>query len=146
MVATNPSEDMELLTTRLRAASAPCLGLILQCPSLFNTFIPIYGLCFPLQIFTAHIPLYDYIFDVDVHPYVDPDSLLLFFLVLLTLLSHDITFPLFSLIHLSHDPAIRLLIISTLLLAFVSFQTGLLRVLTHTNSIVVQIHDVIMRS
>ena len=69
---------------------------------------------------TAHIPFYDYIFDVDVHPYVHPDSFLLFLVVLLTLYSHDITFPLFWLIHLSHDPAFCLLIIPTLLLAFVS--------------------------
>ena len=88
---------------------------------------------------TAHIPFYDYIFDVDVHPYDDPDSFLLFSDVLLTLYSHDITFPLFLIIHLSHDPAFCLLIILTLLLAFVSLQTGLLRVLTHTDSIVVQI-------
>ena len=141
MVATNPSEDTELLTTRLRMTSVPCLGLILQCPS-FYTFIPFYGLCFPLQTITAHIPLYDYIFDVDIHPYVDPDSFLLFSVVLLTFLSHDITLPLFSIIHLSHDPAFCLLIIPTLFIAFVSFWTGLLRVLTHTNSIVVQTSDV----
>ena len=118
--------------------SVPCLGLILWCPSLFfNMFIPIYGLCFPLQTITAHIPFYDYIFDVDVYPYVDLDFFLLFSIVLLTVYSHDITFPLFSLIHLSHDPAFCLLIIPTLLLAFVLLRTGLLRVLTHTNSIVV---------
>ena len=51
--------------------------------------------------------------------------------------------PLFSIIHLSHDPAFCLLIILTLLFAFVSLRTGLLRVLTHTDSIVVQIPDVI---
>ena len=83
---------------------------------------------FPFTDNTAHIPYYGYIFDVDFHPYVDPDSSLLFSDVLLTFLSHDITLPLFLLIHLSHDPAFRLLIIPTLLLAFVSFQTGLLRV------------------
>ena len=33
MVATNPSEDVELLTTRLQMTSVPCLGLILWCPS-----------------------------------------------------------------------------------------------------------------
>ena len=75
---------------------------------------------FPFIDNTAHIPLYDYIFDVDVHPYVDPDSFLLFSIVLLTLYSHDITLPLFLLIHLSHDPAFCLQIILTLLLAFVS--------------------------
>ena len=107
MVATDPSEDAELQTTRLRMTSVPCLGLILRCHS-FYTFIPFYGLCFPLQTITAHIPLYDYIFDVDVYPYVNPDSFLLFFIVLLTFYSHDITFPLFSLIHLSHDPAFLL--------------------------------------
>ena len=85
---------------------------------------------------TTHIPFYDYIFDVDVHPYVDPDSFLLFSGVLLTFYSHDITLPLFLLIHLSHDPMFCLLIILTLLLAFVSFRTGLLRALTHTDSIV----------
>ena len=99
-------------------------------------FIPIYGLCFPLQTIIAHIPFYDYIFDVDAHPYVDPDSFLLFFGVLLTFISHDITLPLSSLIHLSHDPAFCLLIIPTLLIAFVSPWTGLLRALTHTDSIV----------
>ena len=46
-------------------------------------------------------------------------------------------------IHLSHDPAFSLQIILTLFLAFVFLQTGLLRVLTHTDSIVVQILDVI---
>ena len=54
---------------------------------------------------TAHMPLYDYIFDVDAYPYVHPDSFLLFFDVLLTFYSHDITLPLFLLIHCSHDPA-----------------------------------------
>ena len=119
MVATDPSEDAELPTTRLRMTSVPCLGLILRCPS-FYTFIPFYGLCFPLQTITAHIPLYDYIFDVDVHPYVDPDSFLLFSIVLLIVYSHDITLPLFLLIHLSHDPAFCLLIIPTFFIAFVS--------------------------
>ena len=118
MVATDPSEDTELPTTRLQMTSVPCLGLILRCLS-FYTFIPFYGLCFPLQTITAHIPLYDYIFDVDVHPYVHPDSFLLFFLVLLTFYSHDITLPLFLIIHLSHDSAFCLQIILTLLLAFV---------------------------
>ena len=61
---------------------------------------------------------------------------------LLTFYFHDITLPLFLIIHLSHDPAFCLLIILTLLIAFVSFWTGLLKVLTHTNSIVVQIPDV----
>ena len=75
---------------------------------------------FPFTDNTAHIPLYDYIIDVDIHPYVDPDSFLLFSGVLLTFYSHDITLPLFSLIHLSHDPVFCLLIIPTLLLAFVS--------------------------
>ena len=118
MVATNPSEDAELPTTRLRVTSVPCLGLILRCPS-FCTFIPFYGLCFLLQTITTHIPLYDYILDVDVHSYVDPDSFLLFSVVLLTFYSHDITLPLFSLIHPSHDPVFCLLIIPTLFLAFV---------------------------
>ena len=59
------------------------------------------------------------IFDVDAHPYVHPDSFLLFYGVLLTLYSHDITLPLFLLIHLSHDPVFSLQIILTLLLAFV---------------------------
>ena len=106
---------------------------------LFNTFISFYGLCFPLQTITAHIPFYDYIFDVDAHPYVTPDSFLLPSIVLLTFYSHDITLPLFLLIQLSHDSVFCLQIILTLLLAFVSLQTGLLRVLTHTDSIVVQI-------
>ena len=94
MVATDPSENAKLPTTRLRMTSVPCLGLILQCLS-FNTFIPFYGLCFSLQTITAHIPLYDYIFDVDIHPYVHLDSFLLFSSVLLTFCSHDITLPLF---------------------------------------------------
>ena len=135
MVATNPSEDTELPTTRLQMISVPCLGLILQCLS-FYTFISFYGLCFSLQTIIAYIPLYNYIFDVDAYPYVDPDSFLLFSDVLLTFLSHDITLPLSPLIHLSHDPAFYLLIIPTLLLPLFSFRTGLLRVLTHTNSIV----------
>ena len=142
MVATNPSEDTELPTTRLWMTSVPCLGLILRCPS-FYTFIPFYGLCFPLQTITAHIPLYDYISDVDANPYVDPDSFLLFFVVLLNSYSHDITFPLFLLIHLSHDPAFCLLIIPTLLLPLFFLWIRLLRVLTHIDSIVVQIPDVI---
>ena len=83
-----------------------------------------------------NIPLYDYIFDVDAHSYVVLDSILLFFVVLLTFYSHDITLPLFLLIHLSHNPTFCLLIISTLLIAFVSLRTGLLRVLIHTDSIV----------
>ena len=119
MVATNPSEDAELPTTRLRMTSVPCLGLILWCLS----FLHIHSLLwfmFPFTDDTAHIPLYDYISDVDVHPYVHPDSFLLFSIVLLTFYSHDITLPLFLLIHLSHDPAFCLLIILTLLLAFVS--------------------------
>ena len=98
---------------------------------------------FPFTDNIAHIPLYDYIFDVDTHPYVHPDSFLLFSFVLLTFLSHDITFPLFLLIHCSHDPVFCLLIIPTLFIAFVFLRTGLLRVLTHTDSIVVQIPDVI---
>ena len=73
MVATDPSEDAELPTTRLQMTSVPCLGLILRCLS-FYMFISFYGLCFPLQTITAHIPFYDYISDVDVHPYVDPVS------------------------------------------------------------------------
>ena len=48
----------------------------------------------------------------------------------------------FKLIHLSHDPAFCLLIILTLLLPLFFLQTGLLRVLTRTDSIVVQILDV----
>ena len=51
---------------------------------------------------------------------VDPDSFLLFSVVLLTFYSHDITLPLSLLIHLSHDPVFCLLIIPTLLIAFVS--------------------------
>ena len=119
MVATDPSGDAELPTTRLRMTSVPCLGLILRCLS-FYTFITFYGLCFPLQTIIAHIPIYDYIFDVDVHPYIGRDSFILFSVVLLTFYSHDITFPLFLIIHFSHDPALCLLIIPTLLLAFVS--------------------------
>ena len=118
MVATDPSEDAELPTTRLRMTSVPCLGLILWCPS----FLHIHSLLwfmFPFTDNTAHIPLYDYILDVDAHPYVHPDSFLLFFGVLLTFYSHNITLPLFSLIHPSHDPMFCLLIIPTLLLAFV---------------------------
>ena len=83
-------------------------------------FIPIYGLCFSLQTITAHIPFYGYIFDVNAHSYVDPDLFLLLFSdVLLTFYSHDITLPLFLIIHLSHDPTFCLQIIPTLLLAFV---------------------------
>ena len=119
MVATDPSEDAELPTTRLRMTSVPCLGLILRCPSFLHVHSPLWFM-FPFTDNTAHIPLYDYIFDVDAHPYIDPDSLLLFSIVLLTLYSHDVTLPLFLLIHLSHDPTFCLLIILTLLLAFVS--------------------------
>ena len=36
MVATDLSEDVELLTTRLRVTSAPCLGLILRCLSFLH--------------------------------------------------------------------------------------------------------------
>ena len=74
---------------------------------------------FPFTDNTAHIPLYGYIFDVDTHSYVHPDSFLLFSDVLLTFFSHDITLPLFLLIHYSHDPTFHLLIIPTFLLAFV---------------------------
>ena len=118
MVATDPSEDVELPTTRLQTTSVPCLGLILRCPSLLHDHSLLWFM-FPFTDNTAHIPIYDYIFDVDVHPYIDPDSFLLFFGVLLTFYSHDITFPLSLLIHLSHDPAFCLLIIPTLFLAFV---------------------------
>ena len=134
MVATDPSEDAELPTTRLRMTSVPCLGLILRCLS-FYTFISFYGLCFSLQTIP---PIYPSMVTslMNIYPYVDPDSFLLFSVVLLTFYSHDITLPLFSLIHLSHDPAFCLLIIPTLLIAFVSLRTGLLRALTHTYSIV----------
>ena len=118
MVATDPSEDAELPTTRLRMTSVPCLGLILRCPS----FLHVPSLLWFMFLFTdnaAHIPLYDYIFDVDIYSYVNLDSFLLFFGVLLTFYSHDITFPLFLIIHHSHDPAFCLLIIPTLLFAFV---------------------------
>ena len=135
MVATDPSEDVELPTTRLWMTTVPCLGLILQCPSLLHVHSLLWFM-FPFTDKTAHIPFYGYIIDVDAHPYVDPDSLLLFSVVLLTLYSHDITLPLFLLIHLSHDPTFCLLIIPTLLLAFVSPRTRLLRALTHTDSIV----------
>ena len=119
MVATDPSEDAELPTTRLQVTSAPCLGLILWCPSFLHVLFLLWFM-FPFTDNTAHIPIYDYIFDVDVYPYVDPDSFLLFSGVLLTFYSHDFTLPLFLIIHLSHDPAFCLLIILTLLLAFVS--------------------------
>ena len=76
---------------------------------------------------------------MNTYSYVGPDSFLLFSGVLLTFHSHDITLPLFSLIHLSHGPAFCLLTILTLLLAFVFLRAELLRVLTHTDSIVVQI-------
>ena len=145
MVATDPSEDAELQTTRLRTTSVPCLGLILRCPSFLHVHSLLWFM-FPFTDNTTHISLYDYIFDVDTHPYADPDSFLLFFVVLLTFFSHDITLPLFLLIHLSNDPVFCLLIIPTLLIAFVSFQTGLLRTLTHTDSIVVQPYDVTMTS
>ena len=131
MVATDPSEDADLPTTRLRMTSIPCLGLILWCPSFLHIHFLLWFM-FPFTDNTAHIPLYDYIFDVDINPYVHPDSFLLFSGVLLNFYSHDITFPLFLLIHLSHDPAFHLLIIPTLILAFVFLQTGLLRVLTHS--------------
>ena len=88
MVATNPSEDAELPTTRLRMTSVPCLGLILRCPSFLHVHFLLWFM-FPFTDNTAHIPLYDYIFDVDVHPYVDPDSLSLIVL-------RSITNPLFS--------------------------------------------------
>ena len=119
MVATDPSEDAELPTTRLRMTSVPCLGLILWCLSLLHVHYLLWFM-FPFTDNTTHMPIYDYIFDVDIHPYVDPDSFLLSSVILLTFNSHDITFPLFSLIHPSRDPAFCLLIIPTLLLAFVS--------------------------
>ena len=119
MVATDPSEDAELPTTRLRMTSVPCLGLILRCPSFLHVHFLLWFM-FPFTDNTTHEPLYDYIFDVDAHPYVDPDSFLLFSGVLLTFYSHDVTLPLFLIIHPSHDPAFCLLIILTLLIAFVS--------------------------
>ena len=73
MVATDPSEDAELPTTRLRMTSVPCLGLILQCPSFLHVHSLLWFM-FPFTDNTAHIPLYGYIIDVDIHPYVDPDS------------------------------------------------------------------------
>ena len=141
MVATDPSEDAELPTTRLWMTSVPCLGLILWCPSFLHVQSLLWFM-FPFTDNIAHIPLYDYIFDVDAHPYVKPDFFLLSSDVLLTFYFHDITLPLFLIIHLSHDPAFCLLIIPTLLIAFVSLRTRLLRALTHTNSIVVQIPDI----
>ena len=56
---------------------------------------------------------------MNAYPYIDPDSFLLSFGVLLTFYSHDVTLPLFLITHLSHDPAFSLQIIPTLLLAFV---------------------------
>ena len=141
MVATVSSEDAELLTTRLRMTVSLALGWFYGVLPL-NTFIPFYGLCFPftdnrrpyiliwLHLWCGHSPLY----------WSRPFPIVLW---CITLFSHDITPPLFLLIHLSHDPTFCLLIIRTLLIAFVSFRTGLLRVLTHTDSIVVQIPDVI---
>ena len=130
MVATDPSEDAKLPTTRLRMTSVPCLGLILRCPSLLHVHSLLWFM-FPFTDNAAHIPLYDYIFDVDAYPYVHPDSFLLFSDVLLTFYSHDTTFPLFLLIHCSHDPAFCLLIIPTLLVAFV-FLSG--RIIQNSDS------------
>ena len=118
MVATDPSEDAELPTTRLRMTSVPCLGLILRCHSFLHVHSLLWFM-FPFTDDTAHIPLYDYIFDVDVHPYVNLDSFLLFTVVLLI--------PSFPWHHtpfvLVYSPftwsRVCLLIIPTLLLAFV---------------------------
>ena len=62
---------------------------------------------------------------------------LLFFDVLLTFYSHDITFPLFLLIHLLHDPAFCLLTALTLLIAFVPLTVWITHSFSHTDSIVV---------
>ena len=67
MVATDPSEDAELLTTRLRMISVPCLGLILRCPSFLHVHSLLWFM-FPFTDNTAHIPLYGYILDVDFTP------------------------------------------------------------------------------
>ena len=57
MVATDPSEDAELLTTRLQMTSVPCLGLILQCLS-FKTH------AFPFMVYVSLYrqspPIYPY--------------------------------------------------------------------------------------
>ena len=140
MVATNPSEDAELQTTRLWTTSIPCLGLILWCCSFHTQSFPFVVYVSLFLTLIAHMPFYSYIFDVDTHPYFVPDSFLLFSVVLLIFYSHDIALPLFLLIHLSHDPTFCLLIIPTLLIAFVSLWARLLRILTHPDSIVVQNH------
>ena len=48
MVTTDPSEDAELPTTRLRMTSVSCLGLILQCPS----FLHVHFLLWFMFLFT----------------------------------------------------------------------------------------------
>ena len=55
MVATDPSEDAELPTTRLQATSAPCLGLILRCPSFLHVHSLLWFM-FPFTDNTALIP------------------------------------------------------------------------------------------
>ena len=54
------------------------------------------------------------------NPYVIPDSSFIVLQCITNIYSHDITLPLFLLIHLSHDPTFCLLIIPTLFIAFVS--------------------------
>ena len=56
MVATDPSEDAELPTTRLRATSTPCLGLILRCLSFlrslpFMVYVSLYRQSSPIYPF-----------------------------------------------------------------------------------------------
>ena len=141
MVATNPLEDAKLPTTRLRMTSVSCLGLILWCLS-FYTLIPFYGLCFPLQTVP---PIYPHM--ITSLMWTLPLCWPRLFLIVLTCITnlsfpwHHTPFVLayspFTWSHIlltdhSHPPSC---------LCF-SFRTGLLRVLTYTNSIVVQIPDV----
>ena len=54
MVATDPSEDAELPTTRLQMTSVPCLGLILRCLSFFLHVHSLLWIMFPFT--SDHCP------------------------------------------------------------------------------------------
>ena len=57
MVATDPSEDVELQTTRLQMTSVPCLGLILQCPSFLTHSFPFMVY---VSLYRQSLPIYPY--------------------------------------------------------------------------------------
>ena len=143
MVATNPSEDTKLPTTRLQMISIPCLGLILQCPS----FLHIHSLLWFMFPFTDNHHPYTLL---RLHPWCGrlPLCWPRLFLIVLSCITNllfpwhhtpfvldysSFTWSCVLLTDHSHTPSC---------LCF-SFGPDYSEVLIHTDSIVVQIPDVI---